>query len=485
MMDFSYIIHFGMISLALVLGSILRSKIKVFQRFLLPASIIGGFLLLLYYNYVAPLFGMNSDFLGEIVYHLLNVSFISMMLRPDDEIKEKLTPRRLGQNVVATIAQYGLQVTFGLLATALLIATVMPDLFPAIGLILPLGFELGPGQAYSMTLPWESMGFEGATSVGLTIAAMGFLIGSIGGVILINLGIRNGWVSKEAAEKIRSKGIQTGFVPKSDRKVGAMNTTDGESIDSFTYHVCLIFVTYLISWGFLWVLTYLLCLIGPTGASLAESLWGINFVFSSLIASAVKVFMKKIKVDHTVDTKTLNRINGFAVDLTVVSSLGAISLVAIASYWLPIIVLTLIGIFITTYILPYYCSRLFDDNQFYRMLVLFGTATGTLPTGLSLLRVVDPDFETPAARDFTYASGVVFFLVIPIILCVNLPAISYVNNQPIYFWAMVGIGVFYTLVCLIFYIKLSKGRAFSKNDRLFFREYKEKKRLFSKRKTNV
>lgn len=473
-MDFSYIIHFGAISAALLLGSILRSKIKLLQRFLIPASIIGGFLLLLYYNYVAPLFGMNADFLGEIVYHLLNVSFIAMMLRPDEDIKEKLTARRLGQNVVATVAQYGLQVTFGLLATALMIATFMPDLFPAIGLILPLGFELGPGQAYSMTLPWESMGFEGATSVGLTIAAVGFLVGSIGGCILINLGIKNGWVSQDAVEKMRSKGVKTGFLSFNERKVGAMNTTDGESIDSFTYHVVLIFVTYLISWAFLTGLSSLLHLIGPLGDSLSESLWGINFVFSSLIASGVKIFFKKAKIDYTIDSKTMNRINGFAVDLTVVSSLGAISLVAISSYWLPIIILTIIGILITTIVLPYYCSRLFDDNRFYRMLVLFGTATGTLPTGLSLLRVVDPDFETPAARDFTYASGVVFFLVIPIILCVNLPALSYKGN-PIYFWAMVGIGVFYTLVCLIAYIKLSNGRAFSKNDRLFYREYKKKR----------
>ncbi len=475
MMDFSYIIHFGAISLSLLIGSILRSKIKVFQQFLIPASIIGGFFLLIYYNYIAPHFGMNADFLGEIVYHLLNISFIAMMLRPNDDIKEKVTARRLGQNVVATVAQYGLQVTFGLLITAVLIATVLPDLFPAIGLILPLGFELGPGQAYSMTLPWEKMGFEGATSVGLTIAAIGFLVGSIGGVILINLGIKNGWVSEEAAKKMRSKGTQTGFLSREDRKVGAMNTTDGESIDSFTYHVILIFLTYLISWAFLKGISALLHLIGPTGDSLAESLWGINFVFSSLIASVVKFLMGKFKIDHTVDSKTMNRINGFAVDLTVVSSLGAISLVAISSYWLPIIVLSVVGILITSIVLPYYCSRLFDDNQFYRMLVLYGSATGTLPTGLSLLRVVDPEFETPAARDFTYASGIVFFMVIPIILCVNLPALSYTSKNPLYFWLMFLIGVVYTLICLIAYIKLAKGRAFSKNDRLFFRENKVKR----------
>ena len=159
---------------------------------------------------------------------------------------------------------------------------------------------------------------------------------------------------------------------------------------------------------------------------------------------------------------TLNRINGLSVDLTVAACLGAISLTALASYYIPVIILIAVGILITCFVLPWYSSRIFSDHQFYRMLVLFGTATGTLPTGLSLLRVVDPDFETPAARDYAYASGMVFIFVFPLILFVNLPAYSYVQNAPVLFYAMLGITFIYTLIFIIAYRIAAGKKAFRK-----------------------
>ena len=126
------------------------------------------------------------------------------------------------------------------------------------------------------------------------------------------------------------------------------------------------------------------------------------------------------------------------------------------------IILIAVGILITCFVLPWYSSRIFSDHQFYRMLVLFGTATGTLPTGLSLLRVVDPDFETPAARDYAYASGMVFIFVFPLILFVNLPAYSYVQNAPVLFYAMLGITFIYTLIFIIAYRIAAGKKAFRK-----------------------
>ncbi len=121
-----------------------------------------------------------------------------------------------------------------------------------------------------------------------------------------------------------------------------------------TYHIALIMMTYLVSWSFLTGLSALLGLIGPPlGTELANSLWGgINFVFSSFSALGVKMLMKLFKVETTIDNATCNRLSGLSVDLTVASSLGAISLVAIQGYWIPILILTLVGLFITIVILP-------------------------------------------------------------------------------------------------------------------------------------
>ena len=466
-MNFSYMIHAGIVSAALLLGALLRARVRVLQKYLIPSSIIGGALLLLFYNYAAPLFGLDSSFLGDLVYHLLNVSFIAMALRIPEEGGRK-SRRAIGANVIAVVAQYGLQCLLPLIAVAVLIATAMPDLFPAIALSLPLGFELGPGQAYSMSLPWVEMGFEGATSVGLAMAAIGFIVGSVGGVILINIGIRKGWVSKEDAAKLEHGGVRSGFIPRSLQKEGARNTTEGESIDSLTYHLALILGTYLLSYGFLSLLGFLLGMLGPLGDSLMDSLWGINFVFSMFCANIVRMVIVKAGVAHTVDNKTMNRINGLAVDFTVISSLGSISIAAVASYWLPVLILVAIGIFITCYILPWYCSRLYDDYQFKRMLIIFGTGTGTLPTGLSLLRVLDPDFETPVATDYVYASGIVFFTVIPIILCVNLPALSYTTQNPMLYWLMVAICAVYTIGCVIAFRIFAGKRAFASPGRFFY-----------------
>ncbi|MDC7247709.1 MAG: sodium:glutamate symporter, partial [Sphaerochaetaceae bacterium] len=126
-----------------------------------------------------------------------------------------------------------------------------------------------------------------------------------------------------------------------------------------------------------------------------------------------------------------------------------------------------VGAFITLVVLPAYTSRLYDDHQFYRMLLIYGTGTGTLPTGLALLRVVDPDFETPVLTDYLYSVGIVFLLAIPIILSVNLPAFSYTKGDPKLFWLAVGISGVYFFGALIAYMILSKKRAFSSPKTLF------------------
>ena len=473
-MDFNAIINLGVVGLGLLVGALLRAKVKLLQRFLIPSAIIGGFFLLFFYNFAAPRIGLEATFLGDLVYHLLNISFIAMALRnpSDDKPKDGSARRSFVQNVVAIFGQYGLQCFFGLLATLIMIVTFMPDLFPAIGLSLPLGFELGPGQAYSISLPWEDMGFEGATSVGLAMAAAGFITGSIGGVILINLGVKRGWIPEADAKKLQERKLFSGFLKKGESREGSRLTSEGESIDTLSYHVALIMASYLLSWAMLAIIERLLGFLGPIGAEISSTLWGVNFIFSMFAAAIVRAIIKKTGIDYTIDNGTLNRINGLSVDLTVAACLGAISLTALASYYIPVIILIIVGILITCFVLPWYSSRIFSDHQFYRMLVLFGTATGTLPTGLSLLRVVDPDFETPAARDYAYASGMVFVFVFPLILFVNLPAYSYSQNNPSLFYTMLGITLLYTVIFAVAY-KLAAGkRAFSKIGQFWLKDEK-------------
>ena len=78
-MNFSWglILDLGIISMALLLSTFIRSRVSFFQKYLIPNALTAGFILLLLYNFVFPIIDLSSDRFGEMVYHLLNISFIS------------------------------------------------------------------------------------------------------------------------------------------------------------------------------------------------------------------------------------------------------------------------------------------------------------------------------------------------------------------------------------------------------------------------
>jgi ESS family glutamate:Na+ symporter len=203
------------------------------------------------------------------------------------------------------------------------------------------------------------------------------------------------------------------------------------------------------------------------GADLATSLWGITFIFASMIAVAVKWLFLVFGIDFTIDNRHLNRIAGTSVDIMVAASIGAISLVIIGRYWLPIMVMGILGGTVTAVSLFWLSSRLFRDHVFYRAILIFGAMTGTLPTGLALLRVIDPEFETPAASDYMYAVGIVFFFAIPFIFSMNFPAYGYSTGNSIYYWITVCVYISYLIFVLVAFRIIAGKGAFLKSGKIW------------------
>jgi len=474
-MDFTWglILDFGIISIALLLSTFIRSKVSFFQKYLIPNALTAGFILLIMYNFVFPALQLTTVRFGEMVYHLLNISFIAMTLRKPPP-KEAQANSAIFATSVAVLSQYALQALLGLLITFLFMSTLFPNLFPSFGFLLPLGFVLGPGQAFAIGNGWEPMGFAGAGTVGLTFAAVGFLWACFGGVFLINYGIRRGWVKRDQIEILRSRGVRTGLYQKHEEKpVGSRLSTETEAIDSMTFHLGLIFFTYLLSYLLLKGLTALLGLIGPLGYELAVNLWGINFVFSAVVAMLVRLVASRIDVDYTFDNHTLSRFSGLSVDVMVAAAVGGISLVIVGQYLVQILILSAIAGSLALLIVPWFCSRIYTDHQFYRMLLVYGVSTGTLPTGLALLRVVDPNFETPAASDYMFSTGITFLLAIPFILSINLPAYSVTNNNPQLFWLAVAVSAAYLLFVAVAFLLISKRRAVHKANHIWYPHHKD------------
>ncbi len=458
----------GVISMALLLATFLRARINFFQKFLIPNALTAGFILLPFYNFVAPAVGMSEIGLGAIVYHLLSISFISMSLRKPAYTKRKGDKSVFGTSV-SIISQYSLQSLVGLLLTFFFMSTVMKSLYPAFGFFMPLGFALGPGQAYAIGEGWVSMGFEGAPDVGLTFAAVGYMWACFGGVILINMGIKRGWLGKEQVKNISARRFRSGVMGRDEElQVGSKLTTESEAIDSASYNMAVVLMVYLFSFLLLKGLGILLSFAGNLGNDLAVNLWGISFVFAAMVALIVKTLMIKLKLEHTLDNGSLTRIAGNSVDIMVAAAVGAISLTVVVQYWLPILVISVTGGIVTFITVIWISSRIFEDYQFHRALIIYGACTGTMPTGLALLRVVDPDFETPVATDYMYSAAVTFFLVIPFILSINLPAYSITKANPIYFWAAIGVALAYLLFVVISHRAIGGKRAFAKISSLWY-----------------
>lgn len=476
-------INFGAVSAALLAATLVRAKIRFFQRFLIPNALTAGFLLLIFYNYLAPRIGMSQEDLGAFAYHLLNLSFIAMTLRkpvprrsakdqgPGGKTSTPKQPRgRVLSLAVLVLSQYAVQAVIGLALTFLLISTAMPDLFPTIGYLVPLGFSSGPGQAYAIGQVWIDYGFEGAGSVGLTFAAIGFLWACFGGVYLINVGIRRGWI-KPGEFNLRENRLRNGFFKKDiELPVGSRLTTETEAIDTMAYNAAVVLFVYLLAYLVLRLLTFLLSFAGSAGNDLASSLWGIAFIFCALTAMAVRRITSAAKINHTFDSGSLTRVAGLSIDFMVAASLGAISIVVVKAYWLPILVMSVVAGIVSFVLVPWAGSRMFPDYRFGRMLIVFGAATGTLATGLALLRVIDPDFKSPVAGDYMPATAIVFVFAIPLILQIHLPAYAYRDSNPRLYWLSFGICLLYVLLTGAAYVLLAKKRAFKRLGKLWLSE---------------
>jgi glutamate:Na+ symporter, ESS family len=74
--------------------------------------------------------------------------------------------------------------------------------------------------------------------------------------------------------------------------------------------------------------------------------------------------------------------------------------------------------------------------------------TGTINSGLVLIRITDPEFETPAAEDLAYGGGIALFLGFPLLILLNLPIVFF-NNSITGYWIALGAMIAYLLILLL------------------------------------
>ncbi len=413
-MDFSsitawnFVIQIGVVFAVLLFANFLRQHSPVVRNSLMPVAVLAGFLLLAL-KYIAR--GFGTDFIDNnlyemIVYHAIALGFIAMTLRTTDEAKEDAVPFTGLKSGAIIVSTYLVQGIVGLTVSIGLALTIMPDLFPASGLLLPMGFGQGPGQANNVGTTYELAGFAGGRSFGLSVAACGYIIACTIGVVILNI--------------LRSKGkfVQRGEAKAEEVSVSYFQGEDelpvSDSIDRLSIQLSLVFVVYLITYFVTVGLTELMDSIG-LGEMLNSILWGFNFIIASVVALLVRIFFKQgtekkfIKRQYQ-NNYLLNRISGFFFDVMIVCGIASIDIEDLHGLLLPFVLMSAIGAVLTWVWLTVVCKVVYKGYYYEGLLSMFGMLTGTIGSGILLLREVDPNYETPAANNLVVGSsfGILF-----------------------------------------------------------------------------
>jgi ESS family glutamate:Na+ symporter len=406
---------FGSLAIMLLIGVLLRAKISIFQRFLIPSCLIGGLLGLIIIN--GGIIKISVTDLETFAYHFFNISFISVGLtssenRSGNSIKKKgFIKGPLWMALSQTIV-FNLQAIVG--GVCVIVFGVLGyKLFPTFGFFAPLGFEEGPGQALAFGKIWEGLGFEHAATIGLTFAAIGYFFAFFVGVPLANWGIRRGLAVN--APKNLPRDFLTGVFSKSQVKSPAgKQTLHSANIDSLAFQTAMVGLVYVLTYGFIRTFGNFL---PPDAASL---LWGFFFFFGLIIAFIIRLLMGKLGVDYLIDPGIQRRITGWSIDFLIVATIMAIQLSVVWAYILPISVISLSCGALTTIVVLFLGKRLWSYNL-ERTVVIFGTVTGTVSCGLLLLRIVDPDFKTPAVIEIAVMNVLMLIPLAGLLVLVNAP----------------------------------------------------------------
>ena len=398
----SWIILFGVLLMSLLAGNVLKKSIPLLKKSLIPTSVLGGAILLI----VAAIFkacagevmfdtvvfnGNGTANLEIITYHTLALGFIASSLKTTGGKLTKQRADEIFNTGVTTVSTYLLQGIFGLVIT-MVAAQVIRDFFEAAGVLLPFGYGQGTGQALNYGSIYETeFGFVGGRSFGLTIAALGFLVASIGGVIHLNIMKKRGKlvISQRTDGSLHSESVD------SDSEIPMQ-----ESIDKMTVQMALIFVAYMLAFLLMYVLGTLL-------PSMRAVIYGFNFLLGVVTATLIKLTLNFLHKKNIVKKKYTNnflmtRVSNFFFDIMVVAGVAAIRLDILENYWGIILILGVVGAIITYVYNRIVAKTLFKDYEEEQFLVMYGMLTGTASTGIILLREIDQDFKTPASDNLVY-----------------------------------------------------------------------------------
>ena len=447
----SFMVQLGLLLLFLMLGNILRRVIPLFRKCLVPSALLGGALLLVS-NVIFKQFDItlvDNRLMQVITYHCLAIGFASMSLKTEKSA-HKTVPSQVVEFGALQGGTYMLQAFVGLGITLILFLLTRYGnnvISYICGLILPLAYGQGPGNALSWDINFTNTPatqFAGNGSFGLSLASIGFVVASVFGILYINIHKKRG-------------GLYVRKPNPTDEVVDQTNPSgkeipDNESVDKFTIQVGFVALAYALAYGFM-------CFMGSLSNFTNSVAWGFNFLWASLSAMLIRAGVKLLRKRKMMSREYINnyqmdRISGFSFDLMIVAGVAAIEINDIKNYILPIVLLSVIGTVITYVYIRLVAKDCFKGFEHEFFLMSFGTLTGTASNGMILMKEVDPGLRTPTSSLYILSNFPAMVMIAPLLILLSFAGSSMTN-------AVIACAIFFVL-WLVYTIYLFRRKIFKK-----------------------
>ncbi|PXW88292.1 ESS family glutamate:Na+ symporter [Streptohalobacillus salinus] len=464
---------FVLIGIFLILGKVVRLHSKWLRDLFLPSSIIAGFIALL----------LGPDVLGRLAEMLVpDVSFLAGGLIPDDILSVWSTLPGLFINIVfATLflgktvpsikkiwGMAGPQVVMGQTVSwgqyvvgillALFVLTPVFGMSPLSGALIEISFVGGHGTAAGLAGTFDELGFSEGADLALGLATIGILSGVVIGIFVINWGFRKGFAkhvggrsyfTDEERERI---GESYGFEMERDVR-------EAKAIEPLAFHLSLVAVAIALGYVIQQALIGLEALTWGSWTDVYLFPYVPLFPLAMVGGVIVQLFFDKLNIHMYIDQNLISKISGFALDVLLVSALGTLSLAVIGDNLLPFLLISIVAIIWNVFAFLYLGPRMIPEAWFERGLGDFGQATGMTATGLLLMKIADPDHQTPALEGFGYKQ-ILFepFVGGGLVTAASLPLI-YQFGPVVFLLISLAITVFFLVFGLVHFGGLRKNKS--------------------------
>ena len=426
-------VDIGIVSALLLIGKLMRVRIKLVQKLFIPPSLLAGFIGLALgphgFDFL-PLSTQTGTYAGILIAFIFGALPLT---------SQKVRGKNRGIANMWAYSQGGLlfQWAFGGFLGLLILNQLWP-LSPGFGITMPSGFCGGHGTAAAIGQAFGQLGHDEILTLAMTAATAGIVASVILGLIFVKWGASKKHTAFLADYNDLPAELQTGLLPQDKRESMGESTCSSISIDSLTFNLSLV------------------CLIAFCGYGIsklaAHFMPGFELpVFSCAFVAGIllkKVF-DRTRVTEYICPKTVNHISGALTDFLVAFGIASIKLSVVLEYIVPLAILLLSGLAVTLIYVFVMARKLMKECWFEKALFTWGWFTGTMAMGIALLRVVDPKMRSRCLDDYALA----YLFIAPVEIClITFAPVAFVN----------GYGLLFSGLCLTAFLGIMGVAYFKK-----------------------